>query len=99
MYTVFIVSGDGIGLHKDIVCVCAVFYVPQSLCINEDVKRLKSLTLINDRCLEMQRNKKKSMHNKNYVLVYRLCTYMYMYTCMYITLYGFYHFNAAGCHL
>ena len=32
----------------------------QNLCINEDVKKLKHLTLINDRCLEMQRNKKKS---------------------------------------
>ena len=59
----FIVSGIGIGLHTDVVCVCAMFYVLQNLCINEDVKRLKSLTLINDRCLEMQRNKKKSMQN------------------------------------
>lgn len=29
----------------------------QNLCINEAVKRLKSLNLINDRCLELQRNK------------------------------------------
>ena len=38
-----------------------IIVVFQNLCINEDVKRLKHLTLINDRCLEMQRNKKKSM--------------------------------------
>ena len=37
---------------------CVVF---QNLCINEDVKRLRHLTLINDRCLEMQRNKKKGL--------------------------------------
>ena len=42
-------------------CVC----VFQNLCINEDVMRLKYLTLINDRCLEMQRNKKKSMYTWN----------------------------------
>ncbi|XP_064405283.1 ATP-dependent DNA helicase DDX11-like isoform X2 [Halichondria panicea] len=31
----------------------------QNLCINEDVTRLKSLTLMNDRCLELQKNRKK----------------------------------------
>ncbi|XP_035257823.1 ATP-dependent DNA helicase DDX11 isoform X2 [Anguilla anguilla] len=29
----------------------------QNLCINEDVRRLSSVQLINDRCLEMQKNK------------------------------------------
>ncbi|XP_072040850.1 ATP-dependent DNA helicase DDX11-like [Amphiura filiformis] len=31
----------------------------QNLCINETVKKLKSLSLVNDRCLEMQKNKKE----------------------------------------
>ncbi|XP_031550335.1 ATP-dependent DNA helicase DDX11-like [Actinia tenebrosa] len=31
----------------------------QNFCINEDVKKLKSNTRINDRCLELQKNKKK----------------------------------------
>ncbi|XP_070554012.1 ATP-dependent DNA helicase DDX11-like isoform X2 [Ptychodera flava] len=31
----------------------------QNLCINEAVKRLKSVSLMNDKCLEMQKNKKK----------------------------------------
>ncbi|XP_046569042.1 ATP-dependent DNA helicase DDX11-like [Haliotis rubra] len=32
----------------------------QSLCVNESVRRLKSLSLMNDRCLELQKNKGKS---------------------------------------
>ncbi|KAJ8028374.1 ATP-dependent DNA helicase DDX11 [Holothuria leucospilota] len=32
----------------------------QNLCINPSVKKLKSLTLINDKCLEMQKKKKDS---------------------------------------
>ena len=45
---------------------CACLTVPlspswQNLCINEAVTRLRSLTLINDRCLEMQKNKKKGV--------------------------------------
>ncbi|GAB1601699.1 ATP-dependent DNA helicase DDX11-like isoform X1 [Argonauta hians] len=32
----------------------------QNLCINDTVQRLKSLTLINDRCLELQKSKKGS---------------------------------------
>ncbi|KAK2157466.1 hypothetical protein LSH36_191g04084 [Paralvinella palmiformis] len=31
----------------------------QNMCINEEVKKLNSLSLINDRCLEMQKNKDK----------------------------------------
>lgn len=32
----------------------------QNLCVNETVQKLKSLTLINDRCLELQKSKKGS---------------------------------------
>ncbi|XP_029644218.1 ATP-dependent DNA helicase DDX11-like isoform X1 [Octopus sinensis] len=32
----------------------------QNMCINENVQRLKSLTLINDQCLELQKSKKSS---------------------------------------
>ncbi|XP_022086709.1 ATP-dependent DNA helicase DDX11-like [Acanthaster planci] len=37
----------------------------QNLCINEAVKKLKSLSLINDRCLEMQKKKKEKMRDKD----------------------------------
>ena len=39
----------------------ALLLVLQNLCINEEVRRLRSITLINDRCLEMQKNKKKGI--------------------------------------
>ncbi len=35
--------------------------ITQNLCINEEVTRLRSLSLINDRCLELQKNKKKGI--------------------------------------
>ena len=34
----------------------------QTYCLNKSVTRLHSLTLMNDRCLELQRNKKKCEH-------------------------------------
>ncbi|XP_038055247.1 ATP-dependent DNA helicase DDX11-like [Patiria miniata] len=37
----------------------------QNLCINEAVKKLKSLSLINDRCLEMQKKKKEKSRDKD----------------------------------
>ncbi|XP_072510152.1 ATP-dependent DNA helicase DDX11-like isoform X3 [Notamacropus eugenii] len=36
----------------------------QNLCVNEEVKRLGSVHLINDRCLEMQKNKHEKKNNK-----------------------------------
>lgn len=35
--------------------------MPKNLCVNEEVRRLGALQLINDRCTEMQKNK----HGKN----------------------------------
>ncbi|XP_021565714.1 ATP-dependent DNA helicase DDX11 isoform X2 [Carlito syrichta] len=34
----------------------------QSLCVNEDVKSLRSVQLINDRCMELQRSKHEKKH-------------------------------------
>ncbi|XP_048589126.1 ATP-dependent DNA helicase DDX11 [Nematostella vectensis] len=36
----------------------------QNLCINPDVKKLKSINQINDRCLELQKNKKECTESK-----------------------------------
>ena len=33
----------------------------QNLCVNEEVKKLQSINRINDRCLELQKNKKKGL--------------------------------------
>ncbi|XP_064609498.1 ATP-dependent DNA helicase DDX11-like [Liolophura sinensis] len=41
----------------------------QNMCINDSVKKLKSLSLINDRCLEMQKNKKSGEKNEEGVRV------------------------------
>lgn len=45
--------------------------VPQNLCVNEDVRKLKSNNRINDRCLELQKNKKKGGCYSSY-LIHRL---------------------------
>ncbi|XP_066040310.1 ATP-dependent DNA helicase DDX11 isoform X3 [Chamaea fasciata] len=37
----------------------------QNLCVNEEVRRLSALQLINDRCMEMQRNKQKKSSEEN----------------------------------
>ncbi|XP_035012244.1 ATP-dependent DNA helicase DDX11 isoform X1 [Hippoglossus stenolepis] len=36
----------------------------QNLCINEEVRRLGSIQRINDRCMEMQKNKHEKQHNE-----------------------------------
>uniref|UniRef100_A0A8B9H4E6 DEAD/H (Asp-Glu-Ala-Asp/His) box helicase 11 n=1 Tax=Astyanax mexicanus TaxID=7994 RepID=A0A8B9H4E6_ASTMX len=39
------------------ICVCGVIFVSPNLCVNPDVTRLGSVQLINDRCMELQKNK------------------------------------------
>ena len=38
----------------------------QNLCINEDVKRLKNINKINDRCLELQKKDKGGCSHRSY---------------------------------
>ena len=47
----------------------------QNLCINEDVKSLKNINRINDRCLELQKkNKGKSVEGNRGLLVLIVCS-------------------------
>ena len=47
----------------------------QNLCINEDVKSLKNINRINDRCLELQKkNKGKSEEGNRGLLVFIVCS-------------------------